>query len=271
MQPKPQFLRSAPVDRFLQLGLLAFTIAVAGGWQPAQAQLEIELNLATDIDLGTPGNRQGATHRSDTCVDTTASAGMMAVVPTNNTGLTLAASPDLFVYLPPNAAETVELRIFDDTTGEEVYAGEFAQPDNAKSPTHPQGDAIVKLPLADADVTLEPESAYLWAVLLVCDTTNRASDIVVDSGVRRVGDDYISTLPADVSDKLDSISTAATNEKLQTYGSAGLWQDLVTDLSDLVESQPTSYEATWSGLLSSQGMEAIADAPIYTTTLSPID
>jgi len=269
MQLKPQFFRFMQPHLSCQLGLVSLALGMTGGLQPAQAQIVTDLNFAPP-PMETPGNREAGGGRNDTCADTASTSGMMAIVPSTNTGLTLEASPDLFVYLPPNAAETAELRIFDEATGEELYAGEFAQPEHLKSVAYPAGGAIVKLPLAEAGVTLAPEASYLWAVFVVCDRTNRAADIVIDSGLQRVGDNYISTLPTDVAEKLTAIASATSEDQLLTYGAAGLWQDLLTDLSALAEADPANYGVAWEPLLSDHGMAAIADVPIFTTSFSPL-
>ncbi|MEM0980960.1 MAG: DUF928 domain-containing protein [Cyanobacteria bacterium P01_H01_bin.58] len=253
-----------------RLGWLTLASGLVMGMPTAYAQLDTTLNFEPP-PMTTPGNREAGGGRNDTCADTAGSMGMVALVPETNTGLTLNASPDLFVYVPPNAAATAELRIFHEATGDPVYAGEFTLPENVKSVEYPSGGAIVKLPLDAAAVTLESGESYIWAVLVVCDRTNRAADIVVDVGVQSVSDDYLSTLSAEVSSQLAALGTATEEDKVLTYNSAGLWQDLLSTLSELVAVDPEAYESAWTDLLTAQGMAAIADDPIFITTFSPIE
>lgn len=247
------------------LSLLTASSVLGIGLQSANAQLATPLNFDPP-PMSTPGNREAGALRSDTCADTANASGIMALVPDTNVGLTAAASPDLFAYIPPNNAEKAELRVFKEATGEEVYAGEFTLPENGTSTDYPYGASVVKLPLSATPVALEPGESYLWAVFVVCDSTNRAQDMVVDVVVQQADENYFRTLSTDVKAQLDTLTTASSEDKVLTYGAAGLWQDLLSELS----SDPTAYGEVWAKLLTDQGMGAIADAPIYTTTLTPI-
>lgn len=247
------------------VSVLAFAGIVGTAFLPANAQLGTNLNFQAP-DMGTTGNREAGAQRNDTCVDTSQASGMMALVPDSNIGLTAEASPDLFAYIPPNKAEKAELRIFNEATGEEVYAGEFTLPENSASADYPYGASVVKLPLSGASVRLDAGEPYIWAVFVVCDSANRAQDIVVDVTVQRADESYVNTLSADIKAQLDTIEMASSEDKVLAYSSAGLWHDLLSELS----SDPVVYSEVWADLLIDQGMEAIADAPVFTTTFSAI-
>ncbi|MEM7773100.1 MAG: DUF928 domain-containing protein, partial [Cyanobacteria bacterium P01_A01_bin.37] len=111
-------------SRLPMVGVLAFAGIFSTAFLPANAQLRTDLNFQVP-DMGTTGNREAGAQRNDTCIDASQTSGMMALVPDTNIGLTSEASPDLFAYIPPNKAEKAELRIFNEATGAQIYAGEF--------------------------------------------------------------------------------------------------------------------------------------------------
>ena len=263
MYPNTPIHRSK--SRLPIVGVLAFAGIVSTAFLPANAQLRTDLNFQAP-DMGTTGNREAGAQRNDTCVDASQTSGMMALVPDTNIGLTSEASPDLFAYIPPNKAEKAELRIFNEATGAQVYAGEFTLPENSASADYPYGASVVRFPLSGTSVRLNAGEPHIWAVFVVCDTANRAQDMVVDVTVQRADESYVNTLSADIKAQLDTIETASSEDKVLTYGSAGLWYDLLSELS----SDPATYSEVWADLLIDQGMEAIADVPVFTTTFSPI-
>lgn len=222
--------------------------------------------------ISAPGNRESGALRSDTCASTTAHSGLTAIVPETNVGLTTQAGPTLFAYVPPNNAEWAELRLFEEASGEEVLAAKVALPTATDSTADYQHVAsVVSIPLpASGESALATGKSYLWALMVVCNGDNRAEDIVVTSVVQRVGDDYLQTLSPEVAQKLNAVASASDEEKLSTYGSAGIWQDLLSEVASLAEADPSTYEATWVSLLTDQGLSGIATAPIYESSLSPL-
>lgn len=262
----PNFFRCS---RFL-ITLLGVSSLFGSNLQSASAQIETVVNFDPP-PMSSPGNREAGGQRSDTCVDTTDMTGLAALVPNTNVGLTTKASPDLLAYVPPNSAERAELRILKETTGEEIFVGQVSLPEGATDSSYEYRAAIVNMPLASGPVVLEPGENYLWALMLVCNSNNRAEDIVVDVIVRRVSEDYLSTLTSDVTARLANVDSISTEETLITYSSAGVWQDLLSELSILVQEDPGLYESTWTGLLSNQGMASIVDFSVYQSSLQPLD
>jgi hypothetical protein len=238
--------------------------------QPASAQIETLVQFAPP-PMSSPGNREAGGQRHDTCADTTNASGLMALVPESNVGLTVQASPNLFAYVPPNNAEQAELRIFEEETGEEVFAGKVALPTSPAGSEYSYREAIVNMPLEALPVTLQPGQNYLWALMLVCNRNNRAEDIVVDVVVQRIGDEYLDTLTTEVAAPLAGEDPVAADAELTLYADAGLWQDLLAVLAARKQAEPERYTAVWSDLLTAQGMGAIADAPIYQANLQPLN
>lgn len=244
------------------LGLVGLCAAL-----PAQAQITTELSFQAP-PVGSPGNREAGSGRSDTCASLTEQAGLTAIVPETNVGLTTQATPQLFAYIPTNNAAFAELRLLKESTGEDVYVSQVSMP-AATIPGYAHKASILSIDLP-ATVALEPGEDYLWALLLVCNETNRAEDIVVTAVVQRADSAYLSTLPAEVSNQLSALDSASDSEKLTIYSSAGLWQDLLAQLSTLVAEDPAAYRPVWSDLLTDQGLGAIADAPLYPSQLTTL-
>lgn len=222
--------------------------------------------------MSSPGNRESGGGRSDTCASTTEEAGLTAIVPETNVGLTVRSAPTLFAYLPSNSAERAELRLYVEATGEQVLTGQIDMPlatEPDDSYTYRSGVVKVALP-TEGIVTLEPGENYLWALMLVCNGGNRAEDIVVTGVVQRAGDDYLKNLPDNLGQKLANLNAVSDEEKLSIYSSAGIWQDLLTDLAILVEEEPMTYGDDWIALLESQGLAAIATAPVFESSFTPL-
>ncbi|PSN10936.1 hypothetical protein C7293_26210 [filamentous cyanobacterium CCT1] len=233
----------------------------------AQAQIPTELSFQPP-PVGSPGNREAGSGRSDTCADLTEQAGLTAIVPETNVGLTTQATPQLFAYVPTNNAAFAELRLLKETTGEDVYVSQVSMP-AATTPGFAHQASTLSLTLP-ATVVLEPGENYLWALMLVCNPANRAEDIVVTAVVQRADEAYLNTLSAEVSNQLRGLNNASEVEKLTILSSAGLWQDLLTQLSTLTAADPTTYDPLWGDLLTDQGLGAIASAPVYESSLTEI-
>lgn len=256
--------------------------------QPVQAQIDSVLNFQPP-PMTAPGNREAGGQRNDTCVDTTAGTELLALVPETNVSLTTKASPALLAYIPPNSVERAEIRILEEDTQAEVYVGQVTLPESTTDSDYMYEAAIVSISIPSEVVTLQPGKNYIWALMLVCNSNNRAEDIVVDVIIQQVDHTYRSMLPADVNQALDSIDTIASDEQLAIFSSAGLWQDLISELSVLVQENPDAYGTLWTSLLDTQGLLGrpesidnsslsdnqdtviIADIPIFESSLKPLN
>lgn len=234
--------------------------------EPAIAQVPFEAP-----PVSAPGNRESGSSRSDTCATTLNEAGLTAVIPETNVGLTTKALPVFFAYVPANNAEWVEFRLFDEETGAEMYVGQVALP-VATDAEYRYAPSLVSLsiPEEEAAIALEAGKRYLWALMLVCNGENRAEDIVVTGVVQRPEATYFESLEPSIQDQLSSVSQLAPADQLMVYGEAGLWHDLLEVLASLATSDPTAYQNDWSTLLAAQGLGAIANAPIVFTKIDPL-
>ena len=222
--------------------------------------------------LTAPGNRESGAARSDTCVTTVDDDGLTAVLPETNVGLTTNEFPSFFAYVPANNAERAELRLLEEDTGNELYAGQVSLPSADPTADYRHEASLVSLSIpGDGSATaLESGKNYLWALMLVCEPDNRAADIVVTGVVQRVDDGYLQSLSPEVRDRLDVLNTLPPEEQLIAYGDAGIWQDLLGVLSTLTSENPTTYQADWNSLLGDQGLGTIAERPIVFSEVEPL-
>lgn len=236
-------------------------------------QMPVAGSTFTPPRSGAPGNREAGAARSDTCASTASSRGLTALSPTSNLGLTTKAFPTFFAYIPPNNAQKAEFRLIEEDTDQIVFTGELQLPGaDATQASYKHKASVVSLSLPKQHLTegLKVGKSYLWALMMVCDTKNRAADIVITGVVRRVGDDYFKQLDPDTKQKLSRVNSFALEEKISIYGSAGLWQDMLADAAALMQKNPLAYSSKWQSLLSEQGLEAIAAIPVIESNLEPI-
>lgn len=222
---------------------------------------------------GAPGNREAGAARSDTCASTAKSNGLTAMLPTSNLGLTTRPFPTFFAYIPPNNAQSAEFRLIEEEDDQEIFVGQVQMPRSSGAKAdYKYQSAVLSLPLPTAGLGegLKPGKRYLWAVLLVCNAKNRAEDIVVTGVVQRVGAVYLKGLDAETQRKLNGINQASAQEKLNIYGAAGIWHDLLADVATLRQKNPTSYTGEWQSLLSEQGLSSLSPIPVVEGKLEPL-
>lgn len=222
--------------------------------------------------VGAPGNREAGASRSDTCASTMSSNGLTAILPASNLGLTTKAHPTFFAYIPSNNAIRAEFRLMEEETGEEVFVGQIEMPkaEDANA-TYQYKASVVKilLPKTISGKGLEAGKNYLWAVMVVCNAKNRAEDIVVTGVIQRVNGEYTQTLDSETKQKLNNVNEASDREKLSIYASAGIWHDMLANVSTLLKQNP-AYVEEWKNLLSDQGLGAIAAVPVVESKIEPL-
>ena len=254
------FIKSSVVALLLSLPLMAVMNA-------AVAQIQFSAP-----PVSAPGNRESGASRSDSCAMPVNDRGLTAVIPETNVGLTTQALPKFFAYIPTNNAERAEFRLIDEETGDEIYAGQFPLPPTEEEAGYRYAPSIVGLSVSSAEstVVLEPGKTYLWALMLVCNSENRAEDIVVTGVVQRPDTTYFDALSPDVRDQLSALDTLSLEEQLAVYGEAGMWHDLLQVLASLTHTEPNTYQNDWRMLLGEQGLGAIANSPIIFSEVEPL-
>ncbi|MDS3861680.1 DUF928 domain-containing protein [Thermosynechococcaceae cyanobacterium BACA0444] len=189
-------------------------------------------------NLGRPGNREGAATRGTCKFDLAEKEpGLTALIPRANIGLTTAANPTVFWYLPKNNYQVGEMMLYKATETEQTLVDRTTF-------------LLEGRPTLDrftwANQTLAPNQDYRWVLSLICDPANPdPSQIVyVEGWVRRV-------------DLAPNVQTALANaqglNRFQIFAKAGLWYDALTVLAK----QPTSAQVRqeWAKLLTAETVQ----------------
>ena len=200
---------------------------------------------------GLPGRREGGGTRG--CTFGTPGH-LLALLPETNLGLTTQANPRFMWYTPLSQAELVEFSL---------YATNPEQPQDRQlvyqatlSITGENGIASLELPIGAGVPPLEIGQAYQWTVALVCDATDRRSNLQVQGWVQRVEVD--SALAAELAE-------TCPRDRIALYAQNGLWFDALNTLVDLRRAYPedAGLGASWLEFLGSVGLDAIADEPLF--------
>ena len=205
---------------------------------------------------GLPGRRIGGGTRGE-C---SSNAGkLMALVPANNLALTQQAYPNILFYIPQSSKPTTMEFVLQDDSRRLVYEKTFTK---NGSDTKIDAGEIINLNLLDS-TSLPPlvtGKRYHWYLSIICDPENRASDIVVHGWIKRVAVD---------SNLAKKVERASLPERANLYAKAGLWQDALATLAELRHSQPSDSKlaASWTQLLKSEKLDAIAQEPLLKITI----
>ncbi|OUC12230.1 MAG: hypothetical protein B0A82_23540 [Alkalinema sp. CACIAM 70d] len=194
---------------------------------------------------GTPPVTNGAASRGTSCVSQPNET-LAALMPKGNFGMTTAAQPTLFVYVPASTAKTIELMVETQDGNKRLYKQVFPAPATA---------GVVRLQPIGGDVPeLAVNQTYRWKVSLVCDQEDRSADITALGWVERVN------LPTQLTTDLPQ---ADPQRRPYLYAEAGLWHETLTSLAELQQQQPSNAElrTQWESLLRSAGLETLSQAP----------
>ncbi len=179
---------------------------------------------------------------------------LVALIPNTNNGLTVAARPSFWFYIPPTTEKTAEFILEDASLNDRDPKRRLTsmQIDLTTTP------AIVSLTPAATDPALEVDRDYTWGFSILCER-NSANNPTVRGKIRRV-----KPSPS-LAAKLDKASPL---EQVNLYAASGIWYDAVTKLASLRRDQAKDAKVTaqltaeWKELLQSVGLGAIAAAPL---------
>ncbi|MFM7423395.1 MAG: DUF928 domain-containing protein [Elainella sp.] len=195
----------------------------------------------TPPDQGLPGRREGGGTRGGCLVQ---QPHLTALMPESNLGLTLAARPSFFWYVPQTAA--VAEFVLLDANNTELYKTQVPLAKQA---------GIMQFTLPETAPALQVNQSYRWFFSLVCEPLDRSADVFVSGWVKRV--EY---------DPGTSQALVAATPAGQTglYAEAGLWYDALATLADLRRTQPQNPTLInqWQALLQSVGLTQIAELPL---------
>ena len=188
------------------------------------------------------GSRNDRQCPQDATVPTADTPPLMALVPTTNTGLTLAERPTFRVYLPETSAKQVVLSIREE--GIKHHSQTFLPITGTLG--------IISLKPSDNSPPLEVGKTYQWVVVLVCGERPGPHDPAIASWVRRV------VLP-------QPINQGTALEQAAWYGEQGIWYDALKYFAEARRNQSNNQALTdnWTEFLNSVGLEEIAAEPLH--------
>lgn len=194
------------------------------------------------VGIGAPGRTEGGgTRSSGSCP--IAGKPLKALVPSNRFGVTAAAYPTFFVYVPaasPQAAPQQVEFVLEDKNGNQVYNSTF------KTSGMP-GIMTLVLPARSGLPPLQVGQDYKWFFSIVCQPDDRSRDITVDGWIRRV--ELNPTLSA-------QLKQASPEKQVELYAGAEIWHDALSTLVQLRRDKPNDsvVAANWAKLLSAAGL-----------------
>ncbi|HLO49201.1 MAG TPA: DUF928 domain-containing protein [Kamptonema sp.] len=192
-----------------------------------------------------------------------------ALLPPTSFAQTTAERPTFFLYVPhATAAKTV---VNKDDNGcnktvnnsqlRESFGVEFELVDEQERRIYQTEFAITNTPgiisftLPQNAPPLELKKYYKWYFEVICDREDRSGDSVVSGWTRRV----------EITPNLaKELAKASPTDRPAIYAQYGLWQDTLTTLAQLRQSQPldVSLAKAWEQLLKSVGLENISQEPL---------
>ncbi len=195
-----------------------------------------------------PGRRVAGGTRSASCI-ATQPAPMTAITPKSNMGLTAAANPRFFWFMPQSRAEVAEFTLYDvnaDLTGRTLVY---------KTTIELKGQSglfSIQLPKELENVSLKVGQNYYWAVAVVCDPDSRENDVIVDGWIRRTEPD------AAIAGQL---AKATPPQQATLYSNNGYWYDALTLWTQLRCDRATADTPGakgWTSLLAGEGLGDVA-------------
>jgi hypothetical protein len=234
------------MKRFLHCAVFSAALSVAAILPSLSAPILLSQNVNfKPPDVTAPDNRQGATHRGDTCPP---ELSIIPLIPPSNRALTVAESPTFFAYIS-QASTPVEFTLqTKDTEGTKIYQTTFT--------VDKPGIVGVSIP-ADGDnkKSIEVGKEYQWSFAVVCNPEDRSGDYYVEGFVQRI--EPKPSLKSDLA-KPEPMARAIA------YAKNEIWYDTVTAVAELLREAPDDavLTAEWRQLLQSQRLEEIADRPL---------
>jgi hypothetical protein len=204
-----------------------------------------ELVLAGEFNTarqGLPGRRVGGGTRGECNFGEKT---LTALIPTNNLGLTVAANPKFFFFIPQTSDSQVVEFVLNDETDNPIYETTFKTTGTS---------GVISLSVPDS-ARLEIGKKYHFYVSVICDAQDRAQDVSIDGWIERV--EPSPTLAS----KLEKV---APLERAALYAADDIWHEALITLAQLRQSRPNdpTIAAEWAKLLQSVGLDNIAQEPL---------
>lgn len=234
-------VRTARFRLFRRLSLLAGSLCLTLPlWAiPTTAQF-------VPPDAGLPGRRASGGTRGG-CVMGSPS-NLIALLPESNVGQTTQAFPIFRWYVPQSSAEAMRFQLYatnpERADSEGILIYETVQP----APTE---GGIVSLPLPQTGEAqpLIMGRTYRWSVDLICNAANPGPSLNITGWVQRM------MLNSEVAAEL---ADADLEERIEIYGTNGLWFDYLDAIAALPPSNQDEADALWLSTLSTVGLDELA-------------
>ena len=163
-----------------------------------------------------------------------------------NIGLTVAAAPTLFFYIPStrSTVDTLDF-ILQDQNKNTRYRTRLAVP---KTP------GIINLKIPES-AQLQVGESYDWTFAIICKAGDRSEDEYVTGTIQRV------RLTPELTAQLE---VAKPKDIPAIYARAGIWHETLSSLVKLRQDYPQDRNLvdTWVRLLESVGLRNIAEEPL---------
>lgn len=245
-------------SRFCLTALLGLIVTTS--LQPtAQGQMKLEggtlsERLMASVTFIPPGRGKpkqtsgGASRDTGFCPQDQAQSApyLLPVAPQQTQALTIAAHPTLMAYIPATTAKQVYLSVTKANDGQHIY--------HSYIPIDKAGVIAVKLP-QDAP-PLEVNQRYRWSLSLICGSALAPDSPMVESEVERI------QLGSELTAQLTRISSS--EKRADLLGKQGIWYDTLAILAESRAQNPHDADlvTSWQAILGSEGLEAVAAAPI---------
>lgn len=241
----------------LSTGLFLGMAFVAGFQPSAKAQtsqvagLPDASVLRITFDPPGPGKPKdtagGASRDGRQCAQELAAASscVKPLMPATQEGLTVAERPVFLAYVPQTSAKQVFFSLVDENN-QNIYQTKVPITGNS---------GILSVQLPDTAPALEVGKNYHWTFIIVSEQGLRPDSPGVQGSIKRI--EANTTLKS-------QLANASPLERAALYGKAGIWVDTIGTLAALRKSQPqdVTLAENWKQLLTSVGLEAIANQPL---------
>ncbi|MFN4280091.1 DUF928 domain-containing protein [Thermosynechococcus sp.] len=186
---------------------------------------------------GMPGQRVAGATRFGECTQG-ALTKIVALVPDNNLGMTAAANPSLFFFVPQSMAKSAELLLLSEA-GDLLLTQKV--PLNGKA-------GILPVTVDASKAKLQPGQKYQWIFSLTCKPNEPDANPFVTGWIER----------ADVDKNLAQVIAAMpAADRLPLLATSQLWNDTLATLVELQQSNPNdaAIKQQWQDVLKSAGID----------------
>ncbi|NBD14766.1 MAG: DUF928 domain-containing protein [Cyanobacteria bacterium] len=173
---------------------------------------------------------------------------LVPVVPQDFAGLTTQGRPSILVYVGDTSASKAFFSIKGDQQENHYYT----------SVDLPQTPGIIRIDLPEDGPELAINQNYSWYFALMCNDQLRPDSPTVAGQIKRV------TLDPSLSSPAVDEDNALVNQ-VALYSEAGIWYETATLLAALRQAEPDNraIAQAWDNLLTTAGLEAISNQPIF--------